>query len=450
MDTTAALSERAERHLQHVLAERQSRHRITGLAAGVARDGALLWSGGAGALALDRPDATPDGDTQFLIASNTKVFTAVLVMALRDEGRLSLDDDVTTHLPESRHSGITIRQLLSHVSGMQREPVGDVWDTLVYPDATQLIEGWNAAERILKPHYKWHYSNLAFSVLGEIVARLDTRSWAESLQARILDPLEMRRTTVGFADNHAVGYYVPPFSDVPVMEPVVDIAAMAPAGALASTVRDLATWGGFLADPVAEVLSSDTVEEMCQPQIMADLERWQLAWGLGVELHRDGERIWVGHTGGMPGHISGLFVQRQAKVVGIALMSSSPAPDPMALAVELGSHVLDHEPATQRPWRPGTVVPAECADLLGRWFSEGSAFTFSVRQGRLEARLDAAPEHAPPSVFGQLEVDVYRTESGREAGELLRVSRDSAGSITHLNWATYRFTREPLAFGEWL
>lgn len=444
------ISELSTRRLQSTLVQRQAKHRVTGIAAGVARAGALLWSGAVGTADLTRPDQAPDEDTQFLIASNTKVFTAVLVMALRDEGKLGLDDDVARHVPQSAHSGITIRQMLSHVSGMQREPVGDVWDTLVYPDADQLIEGWNAADRILKPHHKWHYSNLAFSVLGEVVSRLDGRSWAESLQARILDPLELRRTTVGFAGTHAVGYYVPPFTDVPVVEPVVDISAMAPAGALASTVRDLATWGSFLAEPVSEVLSPDTVEEMCQPQIMADLDKWQLAWGLGVGLYRDGDRIWAGHTGGMPGHISGLFVQRQSKVVGIALMSSSPAPDPAALAVELGSYVLDHEPSTPEPWHPGTRVPLEYVDLLGRWFSEGSAFTFSVRQGRLEARLDAAPEHAPPSVFVKLETDVYRTESGRETGELLRISRDDDGAITHLNWATYRFTREPLAFGEWL
>ena len=444
------VSAESNRRLQRILGGKQRADRVTGMAAGVAQAGRLRWSSGVGSVDLAAPEVVPDDDTQFLIASNTKVFTAVLVMALRDAGRLDLDDDVARHVPESRHSGVTIRQLLSHVSGMQREPVGDVWDTLVYPDAGQLVEGWNAADRILKPHHKWHYSNLSFSVLGEIVARLDGRSWAESLQARILDPLELRRTTVGFADRHAVGYYVPPYTDVPVVEPVVDIAAMAPAGALASTVRDLATWGSFLADPVPEVLSPDTVEEMCQPQIMADLETWRLAWGLGVSLRRDGERIWVGHTGGMPGHISGLFVQRAASVVGIALMSSSPAPDPAAVAVELGSVVLDHEPADVEPWRPGSSVPPEYVDLLGRWFSEGSSFTFSVRRGRLEARLDAAPESTPPSVFAAASPHVYRTESGRETGELLRVNRDGSGAVSHLSWATYRFTREPMAFGEWL
>ena len=139
------------------------------------------------------PEVPPTADDQFLIASNTKTFTAVQVMQLRDEGKLSLDDTLDQHLPEVKHPGVTIRQALAHSSGMQREPVGDVWETLVNPDREELLAGFNEAERVHAPHQYFHYSNLVFSVLGELVARLDGRSWWESLKARILDPLEMRR-----------------------------------------------------------------------------------------------------------------------------------------------------------------------------------------------------------------------------------------------------------------
>ncbi len=446
----AELTEHSQQALRRILLERQSKHRVPGLYGGVMRDGGLLWGAGAGSADLGEPASAPTDDTQFLIASITKTFTAVLVMALRDEGKLSLDDTVDIHIPESKHTGITIRQMLSHVTGMQREPVGDIWDTLTYPDRTQLVEGWSQADRILKPHHRWHYSNLVYAMLGEVVTRLDGRDWAESLQARILDPLGMRRTTVGFSGDHATGYYVPPFSDVPVAEPVLDILALASAGALASTPRDLATWAAFLADPTSEVLSPDTVDEMCQPQTMADLETWQLAWGLGFMLLRTGDRVLVGHTGGMPGHITGLFVERQAKTAGIALMNSTSAPDPAALAAELAAYVMDNEPADPELWVPGTEVPAELRGVLGRWYSEGQPFTFSVRQGRLEARGEAAPQHKPPSVFVKVADDLYRTESGRETGELLRLTRDESGAVTKMNWATYLVTREPYAFGEWL
>ena len=125
--------------LRRIVQERQSEHRIPGVAAGVARSGSLLWSGGAGAADLDRPEAAPDEDTQFLVASITKTFTAVMAMQLRDEGKLSLDDTLDAFVPESKHEGVTIRQVLSHVTGMQREPVGDIWETLQYPDREQLV-----------------------------------------------------------------------------------------------------------------------------------------------------------------------------------------------------------------------------------------------------------------------------------------------------------------------
>src|SRR5699024_10832266 len=102
------------------------------------------------------------------------------------------------------------------------------------------------------------------------------------------------------------------------------------------------------------------------------------------------------------------------------------------------------------PWTPGTSVPSELNGLLGRWFSEGRAFTFSVRNGSLQARLDSAPSQQPPSVFERIDDDRYRTTSGRETGELLRVVRGPDGEVVRMHWATYLFSREPYAFGEWL
>jgi hypothetical protein len=131
-------------------------------------------------------------------------------------------------------------------------------------------------------------------------------------------------------------------------------------------------------------------------------------------------------------------------------MNTSSAADPAALAVDLADYVITHEPAEQPVWRPGTDVPAELQAVLGRWFSEGQPFTFSVREGRLEARADGVPADKPPSVFERVADDLYRTESGRETGELLRITRDVDGLVTRMHWATYLVTREPYAFGEWL
>ncbi|MEV6416188.1 serine hydrolase domain-containing protein [Kribbella sp. NPDC051718] len=444
------ISAQTQSALSRIVAERQAKGRVPGLVGAVARDGALAWSEGVGSADLDQPGVAPTADTQYLIASHSKTFTAVAIMALRDEGKLTLDDQLDQLLPETKHGGITVRQMLSHSSGMQREPVGDVWDKMAFPNRDELLTGWNDSERIGKPHHRFHYSNLVYSLLGEVIERLEGRTWYDSIKARILQPLEMDRTTVGFDGGPAAqGYYVPPWTDVPVKEPVLDIGAMNACGGLASTAADLAKWASFIADPVDSVLSADTVEEMCQPQIMVD-ERWTLGFGLGFMLFRLGNRATVGHTGGMPGHITGTFVHRPSGTAGIALMNTTSAPDPAGLATDLLVKVLEDDPAKPKPWTPGTTVPEDLSGLLGTWYSEGSPFVFFIREGVLQAVAQGAPDWKPPAVFEQVSEDVYRTVSGREAGELLRITRDPNGTPTTLHWATYLCTRQPYAFGEWL
>jgi hypothetical protein len=129
-------------------------------------------------------------------------------------------------------------------------------------------------------------------------------------------------------------------------------------------------------------------------------------------------------------------------------MNQSSANSPSLIAIGFGSYVLAHDPPLQEPWQPGTEVPEELRPLTGLWFSEGRPFFFSVRHGRLEARQSAAPESEPPAVFAREADDAYRTVSGGERGEPLIVRRHPDGTVRQLNWATYRFTREPLGFGE--
>jgi CubicO group peptidase (beta-lactamase class C family) len=439
------------RSLRRIALGKQREGRVPGLYAAVCRGGELAWGDGIGVADLDG-DRAPGPDDQFLIGSNTKTFIAVMVMQLRDEGRLTLDDLLGDHVPEVSHP-ITVRQCLAHVSGMAREPLGDVWETLEQPDAKKLRCDFDDVERILKPHAYWHYSNVAYAMLGQLVEELDGRAWEESLRTRLLEPLELRRTTVGFDDGpRATGYYVAPYDDVPRAEPVMDLKAMAPCGGLASTAADLARWSAFVADPPSELLSPDTMEEMCQPQILLNTEMWTGAMGLGLFLMRSATgRTWIGHAGAMPGHKTGVFTHRKSGTGGIALMNATVTPAPDALAIELADHVVEHDPVEDEPWRAGAEVPDELRGILGRWFSEGYPFVFVVEKGRLQARIDEpAAAELPPSVFEKISDDVYRTVSGRERGEQLRVTRAADGTVTKLNWATYLFTREPIAFGEHL
>jgi CubicO group peptidase (beta-lactamase class C family) len=437
------------RCLRRIALGKQREGRVPGLYAAVCRGGGLAWGDGIGVADLDG-DRAPGPDDQFLIGSNTKTFIAVMVMQLRDEGRLALDDLLGDHVPEVSHP-ITVRQCLAHVSGMAREPLGDVWETLEQPDAKELRRDFDDVERVLKPHARWHYSNVVYAMLGQLVEELDGRPWQESLRTRLLEPLELRRTTVGFDDGpRATGYYVAPYDDVPRVEPVIDLKAMAPCGGLASTAADLARWSAFVADPPSELLSPETMEEMCEPQILLNTEVWTAAMGLGLFLMRSATgRTWVGHAGAMPGHKTGVFTHRESGTGGIALMNATVTPAPDVLTIELADHVVEHDPVEDEPWRAGTEVPDELRGILGRWFSEGHPFVFVVEKGRLQARIDEpAAAGFPPSVFEKISDDVYRTVSGQYRGEQLRVTRAADGTVTKLNWATYLFTREPIAFGE--
>ena len=343
-----SLQESTTRSLHGIALGKQREGRVPGLFAGVARGGSLIWGEGVG-LADLAEQRLPSADDQFLVASNTKTFIAVMVMQLRDEGRLSLDDLLGDHVPEVSHP-LTIRQCLAHVSGMAREPLGDVWETLENPTAKELRRDFDDVERVLRPHDHWHYSNVVYAMLGQLIEELDGRSWEESLRARLLNPLEMTRTSNGFDGGpHVSGYYVAPYDDVPRPEPVLDLKGLSPCGGLASTADDLAKWSAFVADP-GDLLSADTIEEMCQPQILLTTDAWNAAMGLGFFLIRSGTgRTYVGHTGGMPGHITGVFTHRESGTGGIALMNNSAPPSPDAFAIELADHVVEHDPVEDGP-----------------------------------------------------------------------------------------------------
>src|SRR5262245_30824209 len=125
----------------------QADARIPALAVALHRADRPLWTFQVGTSGRDE---TPlDAATTFRIGSVTKTFTAVLVMQCRDDGLLDLDDAIGDHLPLPAHGELSIRRLLSHTAGLQREPHGDVWDTLNAPDVDQLISELDKVERVL-------------------------------------------------------------------------------------------------------------------------------------------------------------------------------------------------------------------------------------------------------------------------------------------------------------
>ncbi|AEV82309.1 penicillin-binding protein [Actinoplanes sp. SE50] len=394
-------------------------------------------------------------DSRFRIGSVTKTFTAVLVMQARDDGLLDLDQPVSRYLDVPAHGDATIRRLLSHTAGYQREPHGDVWDTLISPDAARMLAELDRVERVLPNARRYHYSNLGLAVLGQLVAKLRGGTWAEILAERVLAPLGLTRTTVDRPAEAVVGYLVDAYSDAARPEPAIDLGGVAPAAQLWSTATDMARWAAFLADPHDDrVLAAATVEEMRWPVTTTDEALWAQGFGLGLILAPEGRRVThVGHDGAMPGFLAGVYGRRGGEGnpggLGCAVLGSSgTAGQTIDLAHELLRLAVETDPAEIRPWRMAAPAPAAYRSILGRWWSEGSDFVFGWHDGRLQARLAEAPADRPPAIFQPLpdRPDVLRTVSGREAGELLRLTRDDSGAVVRMHWATYRFTRDQQTF----
>lgn len=425
--------------------EAQRAGRLPSVSAAVFRGEELAWSDAVGLADVEqRVDASPD--TQYAVASITKTFTAVSALQLRDEGKLDLDDPLSKHLPEAAHGTPTLRRMLAHASGLQREPPGEIWETLTFPDEEDLLRGLEEAEQVLPPMAAWHYSNLAYALLGIVVARASDTPFRDHVQERLLEPLGLERTTWGPGEGSALPYFVEPYSDSVRREPVLELGGKGGESGLYSTVGDLARWGAFLCDPDEAVLKPSSAAEMHDLNVIADAS-WTRGWGLGIELSRRGERVFGGHTGGFPGFLSILAYSRRDRIGAVVLTNAGNWPNLSPTGLGLAEAALEELTPELEPWRPEQAPPAEIAPLLGRWWSEGDESIFSWRGGKLEARLADAPPEREPSVFEPEGDDRFRVVSGRERGESLRVVRNELGEVVKLYWATYPFTRTPEVFG---
>jgi CubicO group peptidase (beta-lactamase class C family) len=434
-----------DERFSRLVREAQSEGRVPSLSACVFRAGEVAWAEAIGLAEIEAGRAATV-DTQYAVASITKTFTAVAVMQLRDEGKLDLDDPLERHLPGTPHGALPLGRLLAHASGLQREPPGEIWESLVFPGEEELLARLPEAEQVLPGATAWHYSNLAYALLGHMIARVTVTPFREHIQERLLRPLGLGRTTWGFEPPAARPYFVEPYSDAVQREPELDLDGKGGESGLCSTVGDLTRWGAFLCDPGRSLLDPATVAQMHEVRIMAEPD-WTLGWGLGVELWRRGERIFGGHTGGFPGFVSMLVYSRRERIGAVLLANASGWRKMTETGLALVGAALEELAPPADPWVPEEAPPAEIEPLLGRWWSEGRETIFSWRRGRLEARMATAPPEREPSVFELDGEDRFRTVSGDERGEVLRVVRAADGQVLKLYWATYPFTREPEIFG---
>lgn len=278
--------------------------------------------------------------SRFRVGSVTKTFVATVIMQLVDEGRVRLDDPVSRHLPRTRWRDVTLRQLLTHTSGIPDyaratglddaliERPGHRWRTA---DVLRLVAD---RERDFPPGTGYGYSNTGYVLLGQIIEAVTGQAWEQALRRRVIDPLDLRDTFIageerarpgtvsGWYDTSGDGFDDRVNGPWPALE-----TTEGPAGALVSTAPDLARFARALYE--GNLVSPTSRRAMTAPQ---PFHPPHSNYGLGVELNRPDyrETVW-GHGGALPGYRATMwYAPRDGRV--IVVLANAWRCDPADLA----------------------------------------------------------------------------------------------------------------------
>lgn len=315
---------------------------LPGIVVGVVSDQQLVWARGFG-YADVQAKVPMSPETKFRMASHSKLFTAIAIMQLREQGKLRLDDPVEKYLPwfKAAPAGdddgqITIEQLLSHSSGLQRE-AGDHWVSFEFPTADQLKRLYAERKAAFAPSVRWKYSNLAYSVAGMVIEQVTGQKWADYVDRNVFQPLGMTSSGV---DRNISGLAVPYGRRMPdgtrEVLPFVDARGMAAATGITSNLNDMARFvsANFRrgARGGAQVVSSGSWREM--HRVRSVEENWTSGSGLGYDISRINNRTWTGHGGGYPGNTTQTLIQLDDKV-GVIVLTNTNDSNPGDIARQL-------------------------------------------------------------------------------------------------------------------
>ena len=306
-----------------------------GVSAAISRHGQREYAGGSGFADLET-SREMNADTIVYAGSLSKVFTAVLALRLVENGQLALSApaDTMSSPPIPVLSGITVHQLLTHASGLEREGDFGYWFSADFPDAAQLTRYLRRTSLRSRPGESLHYSNIGYAVLGQLIEDADDASFGDALRRLVLEPLGMQNSGAsaqpqGIASGYTpVGRIIPnkdrPFAGVgrPVGDRHIreyhDAAAMTPAFGVYTSAKDLDRLAAFLlSDNNAEVLSADMRQRMRTRQASG--------WGLGLKIGRIDQRPVAQHNGWFAAHRSHLLLDIESGISVVVLANSDDA-----------------------------------------------------------------------------------------------------------------------------
>jgi CubicO group peptidase (beta-lactamase class C family) len=433
------------------------RNNIPGIAAGIVYDQKLIWSKGYGYADLKKKiPATIH--TLFAIASITKVFTAMAMMQLRDAGKLSLDDPIKKHIPRfklksrfSDPSPVTFRQAASHTSGMPDETDLGQWETLKFPSMEAILNSLDSVEAVRPPLTDTSYSSLGPIMIGHAVERITKRPYKEYLSKNLLKPLGMKSTTFdnspGLKRLAATGY-VTGKKGKPVSAPKIggDTDAYAPCGLMWSSVEDMAKFVSLqfrdLPARGKQVLRGTSLREMRTP-ILLDKE-WKSGYGIGWNVERVGDRVYVGHTGGGLGFTAGVTFLPDLKL-GVVVLTNC-----MAGTYGIRRFALDVLiPVVEAlQARHGAAKPSKIPTKWERYRGMYSLKSFfDVEVNIVDGKLTLISPGSPPSSWAWLSPErggkfrVMGNLDGELNGEPAVFESDKSGRVTRLRIGAFPLDR---------
>jgi CubicO group peptidase (beta-lactamase class C family) len=432
-------------------------HRLPGAAVGVVHRDDLAWSAGTGLAELtDRQLADPA--TLYRVASITKTFTGTAIMQLRHAGLLQLDDPVVAYLPELRRAAspfgpietVTIRRMLSHESGLASEPPGTDWATASYEGAAErtLARAAEIGTRI-PPNLQQKYSNLAYQLLGEVIARLSKTPYPQYVKEAILDPLGMTSSDFeplpgALAARCATGYTRRAFSDELVVPPAT--TAEWAEGGLWSSVADLSRWLSFQLRAYRDrsspgpVLAAAELRDMHKPRYLTN-DDWTVAWGISWYTMRRDDAIWIVHSGDIYGFAACACFHPGDQVGAIVLLNGAGRASDLAL--DLAQIARRRVRASPPQIEPPAPAPEAFRPLLGIY---GSAeLDMFIRLEWRDGKLTLVdPESAAwrPTLAPTGDPGILVVEPGyRESGELASFRRLADGRAASVLLASATLAR---------
>jgi CubicO group peptidase (beta-lactamase class C family) len=396
------------------------RKQIPGCAVMVRRDGKVVLSAGYGMANLEHAvRVTPQ--TIFQSGSMGKQFTSMAVMMLVEEGKLSLDDPITKHLSvPSKWSGITVRHLLTHTSGLGDYPAHySLQDD--YTEA-ELLKMISAEPLAFAPGEKWNYSNLGYVTLGILMHRVTGAFYGEFLQKRIFDPLGMKNTRIideaDVIPNRAAGYILKEgvLKNQKWVAPSLNTTAD---GSLYFTAEDIAIWDEAL--EAKKLLSPAGYERMWTPVKLNDGSTAPYGFGWGIHKTNSGRRM-LEHGGAWQGFATYLARYPEDRLT-VAILCNRAGADGAYIAKKVaGFYIPELAPRARAAVKP---APESLHSYAGDYRLEDR---FTVKVTVAGDRLETNWRGQKVSMVPESEGRFFEEDSDRT----FRFMKDDKGKISAL------------------